>query len=67
MKAFALCRAGKWIIAPDGDGQPIPPTLALGDDPALAWRSPTLDLAIERQQLLKILQGWTTEVRVIQP
>ncbi len=67
MKTYALRRGTRWITAPHGDcrpGDPVPPVLALSDDHTLAWVSPTLDLAIERQQLLRAAWGWATEVQL---
>ncbi|MEN9491774.1 MAG: hypothetical protein RLZZ124_18 [Cyanobacteriota bacterium] len=60
-------RGGRWITAPQGDGDPIPPVLAIDNDQAQAWRAPNIDVAIERQQLLRRCWGWATEIRVIRP
>jgi hypothetical protein len=62
---FALRRGQQWITAPDGDGDPIPPRLVPGDDQALAWVAPNIDIAHERQALIKMLWGWTTEIRAL--
>lgn len=63
--SYALLRGREWITAPEGDGDPIPPVLAIDSDQSNAWLSPTLDLAIERQSLLRMCWGWSTEIRVI--
>lgn len=63
--SYALLRSGRWLTAPEGDGSPIPPVLAINDDPADAWLAPTIDIAIERQQLLRMCWGWATEIRAI--
>lgn len=60
-------RGGRWITAPKGDGDPIPPVLAIDDDQAQAWAAPNIDIAIERQQLLRLCWGWATEIRAIRP
>jgi hypothetical protein len=60
-------RGDRWITAPQGDGDPIPPVLAIDNDQAQAWRAPNIDIAIERQQLLRLCWGWATEIRVIRP
>ncbi len=65
--SYALLRGGRWITAPKGDGEPIPPVLAIEDDSANAWRAPNIDIAIERQQLLRLCWGWATEIRAIRP
>jgi hypothetical protein len=65
--SYALLRSGRWITAPEGDGEPIPPVLAIEDDKANAWRAPNIDVAIERQQLLRLCWGWATEIRAIRP
>ena len=65
--SYALLRSGRWITAPEGDGEPIPPVLAIEDDKANAWRAPNIDIAIERQQLLRLCWGWATEIRAIRP
>ncbi len=63
--SYALRRGQQWIIAPEGDGEPIPPVLGVGDDRADAWVTPDLDIAHERQQLLRACWGWNTEIRAI--
>jgi hypothetical protein len=39
--------------------------LAIADDRTDAWLLPSLDEAIEIQQLLRMCWGWATEVRAI--
>ena len=66
--SYALRRGQQWITAPEGDGPTswvIPPVLAADSDRAAAWVAPTIDEAIERQQLLRMAFGLTTEVRAI--
>lgn len=65
--SYALCRGRQWITAPEGDGSPIPPVLATNADPADAWLAPTIDVAIERQQLLRMCWGWATQIRALRP
>lgn len=65
---WALCRGQQWVNAPDGPGRPgdvIPPRLTLADHRDHLWESETLDLALERQQLLKLAFGISTEVRAV--
>lgn len=65
---YGLRRGRQWISAPEGDGpagQIIPPVLALDDESTDAWRAPTIDIAIERQYLLRYCWGWNTEIRAI--
>lgn len=65
---YALRRGRQWVTAPEGEGSPgavVPPVLAAENDLEHAWLSPTLDLAIERQQLLRMAFGLSTEVRAI--
>jgi len=65
--SYALRRGQQWITAPQGDGEPIPPVLAVDDDQAEAWLTPDLNIAHERQQLLRQCWGWATEIRAIRP
>lgn len=37
--------------------------LTLEDDTANAWRSDTIDQALERSALIRLVTGWATEVR----
>lgn len=62
---YALRRGRQWISAPQGNGRPIPPVLAIAYDRDDAWLIPSLDEAIEIQQLLRMCWGWATEVRAI--
>lgn len=62
---YALKRGGKWITAPEGDGQPIPPVLAICSTSDDAWAAPDLETALERATLLRFCWGWNTEIRAI--
>lgn len=62
---FGIIRGAQWICAPQGDGQPIPPVITAEATRDNAWLAPSLDEAIERQQLLRIAFGLNTEVRVV--
>lgn len=65
---WGLRRGRQWFNAPDGIGRPgdvIPPKLTLADHQDQLWGSETLDLALERQQLLKLAFGISTEVRAV--
>lgn len=62
---YALRRGRQWIGAPEGDGRPIPPVLAISDSLDTAWLFPNLDEAIESSNLLRLCWGWATEVRAI--
>ncbi len=64
---YALLRGRQWISAPKGQGEGLllPPVLAICDGPDKAWLADSLDLAIERQALLRLCWGWSTEVRAI--
>lgn len=69
---YALTRgAGRtltYVTAPEGEGPSswaVPPVLAADPDPDQAWRTCSLDTAIERQQLLRAAFGLATEVRAI--
>lgn len=65
---WGLRRGRQWITAPDGPGAPgdvIPPKLVLSDDRDHLWESSSLDLALERQQLLRLAFGISAEVRAV--
>ena len=62
---YALRRDRQWISAPEGDGRPIPPVLALDTSLDTAWLFTSLDEAIESSTLLRLCWGWATEVRAI--
>ena len=65
---YALKRNRDWISAPEGNGPsswPVPPVLAICKDQNDAWLATDLDVALERQQLLRFCWGWNTEVRAI--
>lgn len=67
--SYALRRGAEWISATEGQGIDclIPPVLALCDGPEQAWLADTLELAIERQTLLRYCWGLSTEIRAIRP
>ena len=62
---YALRRGRQWVSATKGQGtgQLLPPVLALCDTPDQAWLADSLDLALERQTLLRFCWGWAAEVR----
>jgi hypothetical protein len=70
--SYALVRGTgrheQFITAPDGLGPSswvVPPVLALDSDREQAWLSPDLDTAIERQLLLRMAFGISTDVRAM--
>ncbi len=63
--SYALRRGRQWICAPEGDGRPIPPVLAVCDAPDQAWLAPDLNTALDRSALLRLCWGWNTDVRAI--
>lgn len=65
---WGLRRGRQWINAPDGPCRPgdvIPPKLTLADHRDHLWQAETIDLALERQQLLKMAFGISTEIRAV--
>ena len=69
---YALVRGSgrtfQFVTAPEGLGPTswvVPPVLAAAADPTDAWATPSLDKAIERQQLLRMAFGLATDVRAI--
>ena len=62
---YALRRGAQWISATKGQGEGLllPPVLALCDTTDSAWLADSLELALERQTLLRHCWGWATEVR----
>lgn len=65
--SYALKRGADWICAPEGDGngQVVPPVLAVGASLDDAWLASDLDTALERSALLRLCWGWNTQVRAI--
>ena len=65
--SYALLRGSQWISAPDGqgEGQVLPPVLALCTTTDQAWLATTLELALERAALLRFCWGWNTEIRAL--
>lgn len=65
---YGLRRGQQWITAPEGDGpsgSPIPPVLAVSDSREHAWLASNIDDALERQRLLRMAFGTSTEVMAI--
>ena len=56
---YGLMRERQWLRPPALNG---PSLTAI---PAEAWQAPTLDVALERQQLLRLCYGMATHVRAI--
>ena len=65
MKHYYLRRGRAWICAPASSDQtaPFAAGLTVDTDPDGAWLTPSLDLAHERQALLRHVLGWSTEIR----
>ena len=62
---WGLIRGAQWICAPKGDGRPLPQLLTTEASIDNAWLADTLDDAIERQQLLRMVFGLSTEIRAV--
>lgn len=64
---YALLRGREWISIPEGHDpdQLVPSPIVLCDGPQAAWATPSLDEAINRQQLLKLCWGLSTEIRAL--
>lgn len=62
---FILRRGRQCICAPlPHDGRaPFVAGLTLDTDTTNAWRSDTIDQALERSALIRLVCGWATEVR----
>jgi hypothetical protein len=62
---YYLRRGRTWICAPAGSDQtaPFAAGLTVDTDPDAAWLTPSLDIAHERQALLRHVHGWSTEIR----
>ena len=67
MTSYAFRRGREWICAPAGHDAraPIVPGLSVAPDASRAWRCDDLDDAHERQALLRMVLGWSTEIRAI--
>ncbi len=67
MKHYYLRRGRAWICAPAGTDQtaPFAAGLTVDTDADAAWLTPSLDLAHERQALLRMVLGWSTEIRAV--
>jgi len=62
---YGLRRNQQWVTAPAGDGEPIPPMLTTSDKPDDAWLTPDINIAHDRQHLLRACMGMSTEIRAI--
>jgi hypothetical protein len=62
---FILRRGRQCICAPQPHdaSAAFVPGLTLDADTTNAWRSTTIDQALERSALIRIVCGWATEVR----
>lgn len=58
---YGLQRDGRWLLPPAFDLKPT----SLTDDPAAAWVAISLNVAKERQSLLRQAFGITTTIRSI--
>lgn len=68
MTQYALKRGKEWICAPAGtDPNARYDSRIFTGDKSEAWTTPSLDVAHERQSLLRIRQGWTTQIQAIKP
>lgn len=67
MTSYAFRRGREWICAPAGHDvrAPIVPGLTISSDLIKAWRCDDLDAAHERQALLRMVMGWSTEIRAV--
>jgi hypothetical protein len=67
MKRYYLRRGREWICAPVDHDQmaPFAAGLTIDSDPDRVWLTPSLDLAHERQTLLRHMWGLSTEIRAI--
>jgi hypothetical protein len=67
MRQFYLRRGHAWICAPDGQNQAshFAGGLTVDTNPNAVWLTPSLDIAHERQALLRHVHGWATEIRAI--
>jgi hypothetical protein len=64
---YGLLRNNQWISVPDDHDpdQLVPCPLMICPTPQAAWSTPCLDEAINRQQLLKMCWGLSTEIRAL--
>jgi hypothetical protein len=64
MTTYAF-RGREWICAPAGQDPTAPfiPGLTVGPELSQAWRCHDLDEAHERQALLRMVLGWSAEIR----
>lgn len=64
---YALLRGREWVSVDKrhDPAQLVPTPILLCNHTRAAWATPSLDEAIERQQLLKLCWGLSTEVRAL--
>jgi hypothetical protein len=65
MTQYGFRRGSQWVKPPTRQAHLIPAAVRLTDDAAKAWQLSDLDVAIERQQLLRMCHGCSTEIRAI--
>jgi len=67
VKHYYLRRGHAWICAPASHDPraPFVPGLTVAPDLSQAWRCHDLDEAHERQALLRMVLGWSTEIRAV--
>ena len=61
-----ILRRGQQVVCaplPHDDAAVFVAGLTLDEDRTNAWRSATIDQALERSELLRLVCGWSTEVR----
>lgn len=65
--SYALVRDRKFVSteANHNPAQLVPWPLLLCEDLETAWLSPTIEIALERSALLRMIWGLTTEIRAI--
>jgi len=63
--SYGFRRDSQWIRPPAKRAWLIPSAVRLTKDPSKAWQLPNIDDAIERQQLLRMCLGCSTEIRAI--
>jgi hypothetical protein len=67
MTSYCLCRGRAWMCAPAGHDPAavFVQGLQIGTDLASRWVTPSLDLAHERQAVLRHVLGLATEIRAV--
>lgn len=66
-RTFVLCRDRQWICAPADHDQTAAfcPGLTVAPDMHRAWLCQDLNLAHDRALILKLVYGWSTEIRAL--